>query len=244
MWLYRRATSIVLVHEREKEVLLGHGFSESLLTIIPHGVCVGDQTHPSKTNLRALLQETSPRLIVLYAGTIGVVHGLDAFVKATADSRIRDLPVQFVFVGDGECLEECRGLVREMASRNVSLVPAVPLEEVPGLLAQADVLLCSFRMDAESQLGSKFYEYCAAGKPILVHGQGPASDLVAKIGNGLACTPGDVNGLASALTEFMQDPKEWKKRGMLGRQYAEAQFSELSRNDQWEALVESIQKGR
>ncbi len=50
------------------------------------------------------------------------------------------------------------------------MVPPVALDAVPNLLKQADMLLSTYADKPGSIVGSKILEYCAAGKPVLLHG--------------------------------------------------------------------------
>lgn len=86
-------------------------------------------------------------------------------------------------------------------------------------------------------VGSKFYEYCAAARPVLVHGPGMAAQQVEEIGNGWSCRAGDPVDLHRTLSQLLADPERGRARGATGRQHAEEHFSKQDRHDRWESIL-------
>jgi glycosyltransferase involved in cell wall biosynthesis len=177
----------------------------------------------------------------MYVGTIGLVHGLETLIDSLADERIRALPIDFAILGDGQFAGRCSEKVARYGLTNVWVLPSIPLEQVGYALRQADVLMCSYRNEDYVPLGSKFYEYCASGRPILVHGTNAAGELVSRIGNGIACQAGNVPELEAALKDFVSRPEHWKEAGERGRLYAFEHFSQNMRDRQWDELITGSQ---
>jgi glycosyltransferase involved in cell wall biosynthesis len=111
---------------------------------------------------------------------------------------------------------------------------------VPGALARADALICPFRSGDEIPLCTKIYEYCAAGKPILVYGNAVTGDLVQRIGNGRGCAAGDTDTLYDVLSDFTSNAELWRYRGMQGRDHAREHFAQVLRDQQWSELIDGI----
>ncbi|MBI5867308.1 MAG: glycosyltransferase family 4 protein [candidate division Zixibacteria bacterium] len=237
MWIYRRARQVVVMHEREVPYLVEQGVAPGRIKVVPHGV---DFAHPPCPN------DSPPRIprrpgrsLFLYAGTIGLVHGVHQFLEALAEPRIRRLPIDVVIIGDGQYKPECRRIVEARNLENVSLLPAIPPEQVAGALAQADVLVCCFRDGDDIPLCSKFYEYCSAGKPILVYGTNLAGDMVRQIGNGVSCAADNTGSQLAAVSDLVTNSEEWRRRGLQGRAYAQEHFSQVLRDEQWEQMLGS-----
>ncbi len=74
--------------------------------------------------------------------------------------------IHFAFVGEGADKPRLESRVHELRLRNVTLVPGVPHEEVPALLAAADICLVPLRDVPlfSTFIPSKMFEYLAAGK--------------------------------------------------------------------------------
>jgi colanic acid biosynthesis glycosyl transferase WcaI len=65
----------------------------------------------------------------------------------------------------------------------------------------------------------------AAGKPILVAGDGAASDLVKKVGCGMAVPSGDFVGWAAEIQKMsLRSAQEKADLGNKGREYAKQTF--------------------
>jgi glycosyltransferase involved in cell wall biosynthesis len=235
MWIYRRARRVVAMHEREAAYLVEHGVAPDRISVIPHGVDFVQRRCPPDSP--PVIPRRRGRSVFLYAGTIGLVHGLHKFLEAMSEPRVRRLPIDIVIIGDGQFRPECERIVEAHKLENVSMLPAIPPERVAGALAQADVLICTFRNDDDIPLCSKFYEYCGAGKPILVYGTNIAGALVTDIGNGLGCAAGDADSLLDVVSNFLANPEEWRCRGRQGHAYALEHFSQALRDEQWEQIL-------
>ncbi len=237
LWIYRRARQIVVMHEREVPYLREQGVVPGRIKVVPHGV---DFAHPPcPDNPSPQIPRRPGRSVFLYAGTIGLVHGLPQFLEAMAEPRVRRLPIDIVIIGDGQYKPECSRIVEAHGLENVSLFPAIPPEQVAGALEKADVLVCSFRNGDDIPLCSKFYEYCSVGKPILVYGTNLAGDVVRQIGNGVSCPADDAESLLDALSNLLTNPEEWRRRGLEGRAYAQEHFSQVQRDEQWAQILGS-----
>jgi glycosyltransferase involved in cell wall biosynthesis len=240
MWIYRRADRIVVVHENDKAVAVAHRIPQARVETIPHGIDTEHFAEQSRRSIPFSLPRRANHRVALYAGTIGLVHDLKTLIASVADSRIRRLPVDFCIIGDGEQVEACQELIARRGLGNVRILPALPLEWIPAVLAQADILVCSYSKGTTTVLGAKVYEYCASGKPILVHGDGAAADLVHELGNGLACKRGHPDELYRALCHFLGDWDSWHHRGQRGSVYAARSFSQAERSRRWEDLLATL----
>ena len=140
-----------------------------------------------------------------------------------------------------------RRAIRELGLDAVRLLDPIPAQEVPALLTSCDLLVMSYLRSARTipgMIGSKFYEYCAAGRPVLVHGTGMGADLVRRIGNGWTCEAGNPDELARVLAEFLASPSDARARGALGRRHAEQHFDKTSRHERWERILYEAAAGR
>ncbi len=237
MGIYRAASRIVVIHEQQAITLRGHGIDSSRISTIPHGIDLDKFALASQVQTDNTLRRRDGRSLAVFVGTIGVTHDLERFLVMLAESGIRKLPVDFVFVGSGERLEACQEIVARLHMDHVQFVPPVALELVPSLLKQADLLVSSYSDSPSTLIGSKIVEYCAAGKPVLLHGPKTSRDHLRKIGNGWSCANGDVAGLTSALEQFVSHRERWPDLGERGREFAASHFSASERQERWTDLL-------
>lgn len=177
------------------------------------------------------------RCVAVYAGLHGVAQGLGQVLAAA--ERLRDLPeLEIVLAGDGP---EKPDLVRRAAAlglENVRFLDPLPRDEVPRLLAAADVALVCLKTDLLGAVPSKIYEAMAAALPIVLAGSGEPARIVREHDAGVAVGPGDAAGLADALRQLAGDPGRRRELARNGRRAAETVYDRRRIVDRFADLLE------
>ncbi len=150
---------------------------------------------------------------VIYVGTIGLAHGLARLVK---EFWLQDLSL--TIVGEGFEKKEI-SLLLKRSPKKVRLVGAMPTEQIPAIMATADVVLVCQRKPLFGTVPAKLFEAMAAGKPVWLHGGGgEAAELVHSIGCGWVSNESDFEEVVeNILASSHQDRLEMGQRG---REYA------------------------
>ena len=161
--------------------------------------------------------------VALYAGLHGVAQGLDQ-VLLTADALRSESQLRFVLIGDGPEKEKLRDQVTARKLNNVCFLNPYPADEIPALLAAADVVLVPLKSYIPGAVPSKLYEAMASGRPVVLVASGEAADIVHEHQAGLAIDPGDVSELTEALKTLRDQPQLRWRLGMNGRRAAEQYF--------------------
>jgi colanic acid biosynthesis glycosyl transferase WcaI len=239
---YRHAAVVAPVTSAIGEYLVASGVPRIKLQVIPDWV---DETLyrpvPPDPVLAARLG-VSGCFTVMFAGQIGIVQHLSTVVAAA--EVLRDhAEIRFVIVGDG--VDRAR-LMREVQARGLSnvLFPGQwPPQEMPRLLALADVLLVHLSGDPIFRLSvpGKIYAYMACGKPILAALDGAGAEVVRAAGGGLVCPPAQPRALADAVLEFRRLPEATRQE--MGRRAREVFLGRYARAvvlDQCEALLSRV----
>lgn len=174
-------------------------------------------------------------LRLLFAGTVGLAHGLDVLVEASrlAGPKI----VRTTIAGDGADGERIRALVAARQVANVRMLGTVAAARVTELYATSDAAAVLLR-DLEifkGALPTKMFEAMAAGRALLVAARGEAAELVRRAGAGLVVAPGDPAALAGACERLHSDPRLRLELGQAGRRYAEAHLGAHRAADAWTA---------
>jgi glycosyltransferase involved in cell wall biosynthesis len=226
--------------------------SADLLLAPTAGIVAALEEHPAARGKAARVWpvvdldrfEPAPRsngsgpLRLLFAGTVGLAHGLDVLVEA---SRLAGAEVvQTTIAGDGADWNRVRALVRERQANNVRLLGAIPTERVAALYAQSDaatVLLRDLPI-FRGALPTKLIEAMAAGRPLLLAARGESEHLVEQAGAGIVVAPGDAAALAGAMRLLHADVEARRRLGSAGRAYAEAHFGTERAADEWAAWLE------
>jgi glycosyltransferase involved in cell wall biosynthesis len=120
---------------------------------------------------RALsLANGRPGMTLVCHGTVARRLGLDIAFKALGLLGPEESGVRLMVIGRGDYLAEAKALVAAMKLEDrVSFIAPVPIEDLPALLAQADVGLVPNRPSAATHLmlPVKMLEYATLGLPII-----------------------------------------------------------------------------
>jgi glycosyltransferase involved in cell wall biosynthesis len=229
-WLERRtqrsADHSIGVNDYLRERMIAAGGAPDRVSIIRNGPVLSrvDRARPDQSWRRHAH-------LVCWIGKMGWQDRVDLVIKV-AEHVIRDLgraDIGFVLLGDGECLEELRELVRER-----DLEPWIAL---PGWLSEAEVFGCLAAADVgiDTSLQSevspvKAMEYMAFGLPVVAFDLLETRRTVESAG--VYVSPGDVLAFGDELTKLIDDPEQLQKLGRAGRERVEAELA-------WERQVET-----
>ena len=168
--------------------------------------------------------------IVIFAGAFRAWHGALDLVEAVKRLRRRGrLDIRAVLLGDGPELPRVRQAAAE--EDGVIVLGAVPHEQVPAILASADVGAAPFDVEAHPSLKHEFhwsplkiFEYMASGLPVVAPRIPRLMQLVGDGSEGVLYEPTDPAGLMDAI-ERLADPAVRRPLGIAARIRAVQQFS-------------------
>ena len=237
---YRAADEVVVVSEGFRENLISRGVPPGKVHTIRNGVSL-DRFDPEATAdpaVRARLGAHPGDCLVLYAGTHGISHGLPGI--ADAATRLGGEAVHFAFVGEGSDKPRLQRRVKALGLDNVSLRPGVPHEEVPALLAAADICLVPLRDVPlfSTFIPSKMFEYLAAGKAVVGALTGEAAQILEEAG-AVVVPPEDSVALADAIRALADDPERRQLMGKQGRDYVERYFNRTALAREYRKLLDA-----
>ena len=169
----------------------------------------GPHTHRttgSRRGMRARLGIDTRTPLVLHQGAPAPARGCEVLIAALAL-----LPgAQLVFLGDPEpgYGEALRRVAHAHAVQDrVTLLPAVPVEELLAHTAEADVGVTLLQDTCENHrlaLPNKLFEYIAAGVPVVASDLPEIRRLVAEHGVGWCVPPHDPAAVARALRDALE----------------------------------------
>jgi glycosyltransferase involved in cell wall biosynthesis len=179
-------------------------------------------------------------LRVLYAGTIGLAHGLGTLLSAAQIAGPETVDV--TIAGGGAEVADLQARVDAQRIGNVKLVGTVPAERVAALFAEAHagiVMLRDRELFADA-LPTKLLECMAAGRPVLLSARGESAALVEGARAGFALAPEDPAALAAAFRTLAADPGRGKRMGAAGRAVVSERFARRASVDRWAALLQRV----
>ncbi|MBD2212645.1 glycosyltransferase family 4 protein [Nostoc linckia FACHB-104] len=240
---YHSATKISVIADGFVENLLKKGVPSDKIVQIPNWVDVNF--------IRPLSRENNPfrethnlkdKFVVLYSGNIALTQGLETVVKAAA--MLRHIPdIVFTIVGEAKGLQRLQQDCLNYGADNVLLLPFQPRENLPQMLAAADVGLVVQKKNVISfNMPSKIQVLLASGRALIasVPENGTAARAIRQSGGGCVVPPEDAKALANAILDLYQNPEKVKNLGYKSRQYAVEQYSFEQALNNYETLCYAL----
>jgi glycosyltransferase involved in cell wall biosynthesis len=244
---YRAADAVVTVTDGFRDDIVRRGISPGKVTVIHNGVDVtAFVPREGRPEARRRLGAPDGHTLVLYLGTHGISQGLASVVDAAADLR-RDA-VHVALVGEGAEKERIRDQVGRLGLANVTLLGNVGRDEVPDLLAAADICLVPLRDVPlfSTFVPSKMFECLAAGRAVIGAVRGEAARILSDAG-ATVVPPGDALELAAAIRKLAADPAGRAAAGRRGRDHVARAFDRSVLADRYltllRALVDTVTAG-
>jgi glycosyltransferase involved in cell wall biosynthesis len=171
-------------------------------------------------------QETM--LTAVFCGAHGLANGLDALLDTAAELQKRDCKqIRLQLIGTGYCKPRLMERAAREGLNNCEFVDPLPKVDLFKILKNADVGLMILADIQAFQFGTspnKFFDYIAAGKPVICNYPGWISGLINEHTCGISTRPGDPSALADALEELAQNVARRQEMGKASRKLAEQKF--------------------
>ena len=177
------------------------------------------------TTTRETREESAPVRLV-YAGAFGRANAVGQLLDAAERLQHLSPRWQLHLYGNGS---ERDGLAQRLAQSpipGVSLHSSVPKQQMPALLAAADIGLVSFAPHPvlETNSANKFFDYLAAGLPVVLNYQGWQARVLAEQMAGLSAPQGDLTAFVKQLERLITDAELRKRMGVNAHQLAAARY--------------------
>jgi glycosyltransferase involved in cell wall biosynthesis len=225
LFLYHRAKKVVVVTQSFKDNLVERGIPESKIEIIYNGV---EPERFGRIDAQTAKQNHSLTgyFIILYAGTLGLSHGLEnVLLAAQKFSNINN--VRFLFVGEGAMKEPLKDMANKLQLENVIFWPGQPREKMPEIYALADVCIVSLKKVQlfNKFIPSKIFEIMASKRPIIACLTGEAAQILQNSGSAIVVPQEDFNALGTAIQTLIKDKELRHKMGAKGFAFVAKYFN-------------------
>ncbi len=207
LFLYRKATRIVVVTDAFKKNISGRGIPQGKIDVVKNGVVLRNYPELPKSQELLTKHKLHGKFIVGYMGTHGLAHKLDFVLDCAA--AVTDPNVHFVFVGNGAKREELLAQKKRLNLANVSLLPSVTKAQTRAFISIFDVALVNLRRSDtfKTVIPSKIFENAAMGKPILLGLEGESRVIIDEYGAGRSFEPENTEEFMRVLQTLQTDKK-------------------------------------
>lgn len=242
-FLYRRADHILVNSPAYRDYLLAHGVASEKVSFVANGVDVS-MFHPEARG-EAIRERfnVQGKTLVVYAGAHGMANDLSVILQAA--DRLRDQPdVHFLFVGDGKERPRLEAEARELGLPNVTFGGALPKDEMPAVLAAADICVATLKNIRmfSTTYPNKIFDYMAAARPVVLGIDGVIRDVIEEAGAGIFVTPGNSVALADAVSRLGHDHALREAMGRAGRAHVAAHFDRNTQAEEFRRVLRGLSR--
>lgn len=221
---------------------------EGARTTIIHNWCDEKIVQPlAKRDSRfAREHELVDKFVVLFSGNMGRRQRLEILLEVATD--LRDVPVRFVFIGEGVKQSKLQQQAQERGLSNVLFLPYQPRELMTHSLAAADLAVVSHEREVIGfGVPCKIYAYLASGRALLGLASRPCevSDLIEESQCGWCFDEDhDRDAIGGKIRELLNDPRQVQLAGERAVAFFRNNFTlEIIAQQYWENIAAQHQAG-
>jgi glycosyltransferase involved in cell wall biosynthesis len=232
----RGSDRVVLISEDFDAIMREWNIPPEKCAIIPNWAPLEHLPEHPRVNAWSTSHGLRDSFCFMYTGSLGLKHNPGLFVELARRMPGARVVVLSEGLGAGWL---CKAVEAEKLP-NLTVMGYAAFEDLPDVLASADVLVSVLQPDAGVfSVPSKVNTYLCAGRPLLlaVPAENLASRLVTGAGAGLAVDPADVNGFVEAARKLFQSEELRSTCGRHARDYAESHFNIETITDSFEEIL-------
>lgn len=181
-------------------------------------------------------------LMAIFAGTHGMANGLDAVLDAAAELKRRGRSdIKLLLIGNGKLKPALQERAGREALDNVVFHDPVNKARLAGLMQSTDLgmqVLANVPAFYYGTSPNKFFDYIAAGLPVLNNYPGWLAGMIEQQQCGYAVPPADPQSFADALERAAAEREGLKVMGANSRALAAREFDRDKLSDQWVGWLE------
>ena len=209
---------VMLTRQEKNDHLHFHIAPEDKFSVVHSGINLDRFSNLSvePAAMKRKLEIPEGNLVVGTAGRLTHVKGYRYLIEAAGKIVDKRPDTIFVFLGDGELLDELKNMTFRLGIEENVRFPGWR-QDVAEVMSIFDIFLLP---SLNEGMGRVLVEAMALGKPLVASNVGGIPDLVVDGKNGFLVPVGDVETTAARIRGLLDDPEKRIKMGELGRKMA------------------------
>ena len=213
------------------------------VAMIPNGCDVDLFLEPEK-DISLQRANTDQLFTAVFTGAHGRANGLDAVLDAAAELITRGrLDIRLLFIGEGGMKPALVKRAEAEGLTNCEFRSVIPKTELSNLLSQVNVgLMCLANVPAFyfGTSPNKFFDYLAAGLPVLNNYPGWVGSIIKEEEVGYVVEPESPIAFADALCEMADNPGTLQDMSKNARLCAQTRFNRKELASQFVDFLENV----
>lgn len=237
---YRSAHRIIGLSPGIVEGIVHRGVDPSRIALIPNGCDLDIFSEAVLPWRPADIAETD--CLALFAGTHGLANGLDSVLDAAKELKRRDrVDIKFLLIGQGKLKPLLQERALKEGLENVVFHEPVNKEKLSGLMASTDLglqILANVPAFYYGTSPNKFFDYIAAGLPVLNNYPGWLAGMIEQNNCGYVVPPNDSSAFADALESAADSRDLLIEMGCNAQKLAREKFDRALLSNQFADWIE------
>lgn len=239
---YRSANRLVGLSPGIVEGIEHRGIPSNRIAAVPNGCDLSIFAAEAVPWRPTQVQPTD--LMAVFAGTHGIANGLNAVLDAAAELKRRGRDdIKLLLIGQGKLKADLQARAASEGLDNVVFHDPVNKAKLAGLMAATDLglqILANVPAFYYGTSPNKFFDYIAAGLPVLNNYPGWLAEMLTEHRCGFAVPPDNAVAFANTLEQAAADRNALKAMGKRSRALAETHFDRIKLADQWVDWVTGV----
>ncbi len=208
LFIYKKADQIITLSPGMNNNLLRKGVNESKLTMITNLSNIYLYENIDNTDsIKSDLGIDNNKFTCIHPGTMGFVNGLDYILDVAKETMKIDKDVEFILVGEGKEKEHLISRKEKESIDNLKILESLPKEKVVRLIKTSDIgIMCvkNYKI-LEDNSANKFFDFLAAGLPIMINYGGWQKDVLESNECGYSCSYYNPVEMAKKIIELKKN---------------------------------------
>ncbi len=217
------------------------------ITVIENWAPLDDLPLRPRRNAFSQRHELDGKTSLVYSGTLGLKHNPELLVRLAEHFRADDT-VRIIVVSEGIGADYLKDRKAELGLFNLILLPFQNFDDMPDVLASADILIAILEKGAGAfSVPSKLLTYLCAARPLLIAipEENLAARIVDNIGAGLRASTECPENFVTIASHLIKYPSLREPMAKRARQYAEQTFDIEQIASKFETIfVNQVKLGR
>jgi glycosyltransferase involved in cell wall biosynthesis len=239
---YRSAHRLIGLSPGIVEGIAHREVPRNSIVLVPNGCDLGIFSEDVESWRPAQVKPTD--LMAVFAGTHGMANGLDAVLDVASELKRRGRDdIKLLLIGQGKLKSGLQARAEREGLSNVVFHEPVNKMKLAGLMAVTDVglqVLANVPAFYYGTSPNKFFDYIAAGLPVLNNYPGWLAEMIREYQCGFAVPPDNPIAFADALEQAATDRSALKAMGVRGHELAKKKFNRERLADLWVDWVTGV----
>lgn len=232
---YRSAHRLIGLSPGIVEGIKKCGVPADRIAMVPNGCDLDIFTDSAEPWRPAGVEESD--LMAVFAGTHGMANGLDAVLDAAAELKNRGRgDIKFLLIGSGKLKPELMARAERDGLDKVIFHEPVKKNELAGLMRATDMgmqILANVPAFYYGTSPNKFFDYIAAGVPVLNNYPGWLAEMIEREQCGYAVPPATPEAFADAMERAAAEREQLPDMGQRAKALAEREFDREKMASKW-----------